>query len=162
MRTLVMIAGVAAMLFAAAPAALAVTPEPVSFNISVALAGNLQASTTTGAFTASGAISDTGTESGDGRFAGLGHLKTGDPNSIHSSLWLTGANGAIELDLVGQFGQLPAPLAWGDGTWVIADATGSYAGMHGRGSWTAVADFRNAIAHIGPPLVTFTLAGDLN
>jgi hypothetical protein len=75
---------------------------------------------------------------------------------------LRGSDGTITLDLVGQFGPLPAPIATGNGRWVIADATGGYASLEGRGSWTAVADFRDAIAHIGPPRVTFTMTGSVN
>ena len=75
---------------------------------------------------------------------------------------LRGSDGTITLDLVGQFGQLPAPTATGNGRWVISDATGGYASLEGRGSWTAVADFRDAIAHIGPPRVTFAMTGSVN
>ena len=106
-----------------------------------------------------GVINDAGSESGYGRFAGQGHLKTGEPNSLHSEMTFVGANGTIELNLSGLFGRLPAPLADGSGSWVISNGTGAYADLHGQGSWTATADFRAAIAGIGPPRVAFTLIG---
>jgi hypothetical protein len=150
------------LLLAAAPATLAATPGAVEIDISLALSGNLQASTTRGSFTADGALADSGMESGSGWFAGLGHLKTGEPNSLHAVMTLSGSQGTISLDLVGTFGRLPAPLAWGDGRWVITDGSGAYAGIHGRGSWSATADFRAAIAGQGPPRVTFELEGAVN
>ena len=61
-------------------------------------------------------------------------LRTGDPNALHSTMLLTGSDGTITLDLVGQFGQLPAPIATGDGRWIVADATGDYASLQGRGT----------------------------
>jgi hypothetical protein len=152
---------VLAAVAAAAPTA-AATPGAVSIEVNLVLSGNLQASTTLGTFSASGAIVDAGTEAGAGRFSGLGHLKTGEPNSIHSTVTLAGVQGTITLDLVGQFGQLPAPLAWGTGRWVITDGTGAYADLHGRGSWAAQADFRAAMAMTGPPTVTFQLDGSTN
>ena len=41
-------------------------------NISVVLSGNLEASTTTGTFVMGGSVSDAGSESGSGWFAGQG------------------------------------------------------------------------------------------
>ena len=162
MRARITIIGaVAALVLTAAPAAAAV-PESATITVSLALSGNLEASTTTGTFSTSGGIAIAGTESGDGWFAGQGHLKTGNPNSLHSTMVLTGADGTITVDLVGLFGQLPAPLAHGDGRWVVADGTGTYASLRGRGTWTAVADFRDAFAHVGPPRVTFTMTGTIN
>jgi hypothetical protein len=145
-----------------APAASADTPRAVSMVVHVALAGSLQASTTHGTFASSGAIVDAGTEAGAGRFAGLGHLKTGEPNSLHSDLVLTSPNGTISIALDGLFGTLPAPLANGDGEWRLVDATGAYTGMHARGHWSALADFRAAFAHTGPPTVSFDLEGTAN
>jgi hypothetical protein len=147
---------------AATPAAAAAGPAPVTINVSLALSGNLQASTTAGTFSITGGLTAAGTESGSGWFAGQGHLRTGDPNSLHATLLLTAPDGTITLDIVGLFGQLPAPLASGDGRWVIADGTGAYASLHGRGTWTAVADFRDAMAQVGPPRVTFTMSGTVN
>jgi hypothetical protein len=162
MRTRLLAGLLLCLLLAAAPTAWAATPDAVSIDVALTLRGNLQASTTNGTFTSSGAIADAGSESGSGWFAGLGHLKTGDPNSLHSSIHLVGAQGTITIDLVGLFGRLPAPLASGDGRWLITDATGAYAGMQGRGSWTATADFRAAMAGMGPPRVTFALDGTAN
>ena len=162
MRIHVLVAILAvASVVAAAPVA-AATPEAVSLNVHVVLSGNLEASTTVGTFSSTGAVEDIGVESGSGWFAGLGHLKTGEPNSLHSTMTLSGSGGTITINLVGQFGQLPAPLAAGAGTWVVADGTGAYAHLHGRGSWTATADFRAAIARTGPPTVDFQLTGSTN
>lgn len=163
MRARLLILGAAAIVATAvAPAAAAREPKPVIISVSLALSGNLEASTTIGTFSMSGGLTATGTESGEGWFAGQGHLRTQDPNSLHSTLRLAGADGTITLDLVGLFGQLPAPLATGNGRWVVVDGTGAYASLHGRGTWTAVADFRDAIAHVGPPRVTFTMIGTVN
>lgn len=144
------------------PAVLAAPPQTVRFDIRVALAGDLTASTTSGTFSVSGAISDAGLERGSGRFAGQGHLNTGEPNSLHGEMTLVGADGTIELYLVGAFGHLPAALADGHGNWWLGEGTGAYAGLHGRGSWTAIADFRAAIARTGPPIVTFIETGTVN
>ena len=160
MRTrLLLAASLVSLALGAAPTASAAAPAAVSIDVQLILSGNLQASTTVGSFSISGAISDAGQEAGSGRFAGLGHLKTGEPNSLHSSFRLVGGQGTIEIDLVGLFGRLPAPLASGDGTWVVTGGTGAYADLHGRGTWTAAADFRDAIAQVGPPRVAFDLEG---
>lgn len=87
---------------------------------------------------------------------------TGDHRSRLLSMTLIGADGTITLELVGLFGHLPAPLADGEGRWVVSDGTGAYADIHGRGSWTALADFRAAMAQQGPPRVTFELKGTAN
>ena len=96
---------------------------------------------------------------GHGSFAGQGHLKTGEPNVLHSEIVLRGAEGTVTISLRAIVGRLPAPLADGEGRWVISDATGAYAGMHGTGPLTLHADFRDAIAHLGPPRVTLQLEG---
>jgi hypothetical protein len=160
-RRLPFAAALAAALVAA-PAASASSPEAVRLEVSVILAGNLSASTTVGTFSASGAITDAGTEHGAGRFAGEGHLRTGEPNSLHSTMTLVGADGTITIDLVGLFGRLPAPLASGDGRWVVQEGTGAYAELHARGSWAATADFREAFALTGPPRVYFVFQGTEN
>ena len=151
------IAAAAALLAAVLPAS-AAPPEDVSFVVTVTLAGDLTASTTSGTFSMTGAITDSGSESGDGRFAGLGHLKTGEPNSLHSEMTLVGSEGTIELRLVGLYGQLPAPSATGEGRWVVVGGTGAYADLHGEGSWTAVAAFSPG----GPPVVVFTATCQVN
>ena len=157
----VAIASAAMFSFTTAPGT-AEPPTPLTMVVHVALAGNLQASTTHGGFQANGGISDAGTESGAGRFAGEGHLKTGDPNSLHATMTLTGSAGTVDIQLTGLFGQLPAPTADGWGEWVVTGGSGAYADLHARGSWTATADFTAAIAKTGPPRVTFTLSGSAN
>jgi hypothetical protein len=154
-------ASVLAALIAAGPAS-AVTPAAISIDVNVVLSGDLKASTTRGSFSATGAVVAAGTESGSGRFAGLGHLRTGEPNSLHATMTLAGADGTLQLHLVGLFGHLPAPLADGDGRWVISGGTGAYAELHGRGTWSAEADFRDAMAMTGPPRVAFELTGFVN
>jgi len=151
------IAAAAALLAGAVPAS-AAPPEDVSFVVTVTLAGDLTASTTSGTFTMTGAIVDSGSESGEGRFAGLGHLKTGEPNSLHSEMTLAGQDGTIELQLVGLYGQLPAPSATGEGRWIVIGGTGAYEDLHGEGSWTAVATFGAG----GPPVVVFTATGQVH
>jgi len=155
----------AAMVLAAVTATMpvaAATPSEVSIEVNLVLAGNLTASTTSGTFEATGGVVDAGSESGSGWFAGQGHLRTGEPNSLHSTMTLVGIDGRLTLELVGVFGRLPAPLARGDGQWMISGGTGAYASLHGRGSWIAQADFRDALAGIGPPRVAFTLTGTVN
>ena len=90
---------------------------------------------------------------GDYRSAGLGHLKSGDPNSIHSEQTLAGANGTISLRIDGIYGPFVNGIAKGYGRWVIVGATGGYEGLHGEGSWTATADFTAAFLGLGPPVV---------
>jgi hypothetical protein len=150
------------LLAAAAPAVLAASPEAVQFDVHVILSGNLAASTTSGFFVASGAVTDAGTEAGAGWFAGEGHLKTGEPNSLHTYVTLTGSDGTVTIDLRGLFGQLPAPTATGSGVWVVSAGTGAYADLHARGTWTGFADFRAAIAQLGPPTVDLALEGMAN
>jgi hypothetical protein len=162
MNRFLAMAALVVLALSAAPAALAGSPDAVRIDVNVVLAGNLSASTTVGGFTLGGSLSGGGSEAGTGWFAGEGHLKTGDPNSLHSDMTLTSADGTITVSLEGLFGTLPAPLAEGSGHWVISDSTGAYSGLHGRGSWTAAADFRAAIAHTGPPRVTFALDGTSN
>jgi len=137
-------------------------PAPLTMVVHVALAGNLQASTTHGGFQASVGVSDTGSEAGAGWFAGLGHLRTGEPNSLHATMTLVGTNGTIDVQLTGLFGTLPAATATGSGEWVVTGGSDVYADLHARGSWTATADFTAAMAGTGPPRVTFTLAGTAN
>jgi hypothetical protein len=152
----------AALLPAAGGFAVAAAPSPVTMTVHVALAGNLEASTTQGTFELQGAITDAGSESGAGRFAGQGHLRTGQPNSLHSTMTLTGAAGTIDVRLTGLFGHLPAPTATGWGQWLVTGGTGAYASLQARGKWTATADFTAAIAKTGPPTVSFTLSGSAN
>jgi hypothetical protein len=162
MNRLLAILALLALTLSAAPAAFAGAASTVRIDVDVVLAGNLSTSTTTGTFALGGALSDSGGEAGTGSFAGEGHLKTGEPNSLHSEMTLTGADGTITLALTGLFGTLPAPLADGSGRWVITGGSGAFADLHGRGSWTATADFRAAMAHTGPPRVAFDLAGTVN
>lgn len=145
-----------------APAVVAAGPADVRIDVAVALSGNLSSSTTHGTFTISGAIADSGTETGSGWFAGQGHLKTGEPNSLHGEMTLVGGQGTISIELNGLFGHLPAAIATGEGRWRISGGTGAYEGLHGQGSWTATADFRAAIAGMGPPRVTFVDFGQVN
>jgi hypothetical protein len=144
------------------PTAAAAGPANVRIDVAVALSGNLSSSTTRGTFTISGAIADSGTETGSGWFSGQGHLKTGQPNALHGEMTLVGGRGTISIELDGLFGHLPAALAQGEGNWRISGGTGAYADLHGQGSWTATADFRAAIAGMGPPRVTFVDLGEVN
>lgn len=160
MKRLVLASAALAAIVVAAPAA-AASRAPVAFDLRIVLIGDLTQSVTTGTFSASGSIADSGTESGVGWFAGQGHLKTGEPNVLHSEVVLRGANGSVTLALNGIVGLLPAPLVDGDGRWVVSDASGAYAGLHGTGTFTLAADFRDAIAHIGPPRVHLQLEGQL-
>lgn len=161
MKRLAMILALGALILSVAAPVSAATPQGVEFDVSVALHGDLTSSTSAGTFAASGAIVANGSEAGEGRFAGQGHLKTGDPNSLHASMTLVDGQGSISIALVGQFGQLPAPMATGEGHWWITAGTGAYAGIAGEGSWTAVADFRAAIAGSGPPVVSFADIGQV-
>jgi hypothetical protein len=136
------------------------TGGTVTFDSVVHLAGNLSASTTTGTFAVAGARTDSGTESGSGYFSG-GATTTG-PNVLHATQTFTGAHGTVTLSLVGDFGPLPAQTAEGTGTWRVTSGTGAYAHEHAVGRWNAVADFTAAMAHTGPPTVTFVLAGVSN
>lgn len=162
MKRVFMILAIGALALSIAPAVAAREPADLSIAVHAALIGNLRASTTVGTFTISGAIAASGVESGYGRFVGEGHLKTGDPNSLHSELDLTSPDGSITITLRGLVGQLPAAVASGAGTWLISEATGSYAGLHGQGSFTMTADFRSAIAHTGPPTVALALVGTVH
>ena len=162
MKRVFMSLAIGALALSLAPAVAAAPPSEVRITVHAALIGNLTASTTRGTFTIAGAIVTSGVELGDGRFAGLGHLKTGDPNSLHSNLGLTSPEGTISISLRGLVGQLPAPIASGAGTWVVSGATGAYTGIHGQGSFTMTADFRAAFAHIGPPVVALELVGQVH
>jgi hypothetical protein len=131
----------------------------VAIDAVVHLAGSLAASTTQGSFAVAGIATDAGTESGSGYFEGT--PTAAGPNALHADQTFTGAHGAISIHLDGEFGGLPAQTAAGTGSWQVTSSTGDYAGMTGRGAWNAVADFTAAVAHSGPPTVTFVFTGNL-
>ena len=145
--------GFAVALCVAPQVAAAAPPQSVTITTTFIGAGDLSSGTTSGTFCATGAFVACGTLNGDYRFAGLGHLKTGDPNSIHSDQTLVGANGTISLSIDGLYGPFVNGVTTGSGRWVIVGATGTYEGLHGEGSWTATADFTAAFLGLGPPVV---------
>ena len=131
MKRILMVIGFTLVLCAAAQPAAAAQPRDVTINSTFIGIGDLSAGTTVGTFCASGAIADCGTLSGDYRFAGLGHLKTGDPNSIHSDQTLTGSKGTISLAIVGLYGAFVNGVTTGSGRWVVVGGTGAYEGLRG-------------------------------
>ncbi|MFL5957099.1 MAG: hypothetical protein ACJ756_06585 [Solirubrobacterales bacterium] len=153
MKQILLTIGFVAALCTAAQTAAATPPQDITITATFNGAGDLSAGTTTGTFQATGGITDGGALAGDYRFAGLGHLKTGTPNSIHSDQTLTGANGTISLSIEGLYGPFVNGVTRGAGHWVIVGGTGSYERLHGKGSWTATADFTAAFLGLGPPVV---------
>jgi hypothetical protein len=145
--------GLAVAMCVVAQAASAAPPQNVTVSSTFIGVGDLSSGTTSGTFCVTGAIVDCGTLSGDYRFSGLGHLKTGDPNAIHSDQTLTGRNGAISLGIDGLYGPFVNAVTTGSGRWVIVGGTGAYSGLRGEGTWTATADFTAAFLGIGPPVV---------
>lgn len=143
----------AAALGAAAHPAGAARPADVTVDSTFVGIGDLMSGRTIGTFCISGAITDCGTLTGDYRFAGFGHLKNGDPNSIHSDQTLVGTNGTITIALVGLYGPFVNGVTAGSGHWVVTGGSGAYANLHGEGSWSATADFTAAFAGVGPPVV---------
>jgi hypothetical protein len=146
---------------AALPAA-AAPPQDVTISSTFVAVGDLTAGTTTGTFSISGAITDGGALTGDYRFAGLGHLKTGSPNAIDADQTLAGEQGAISIAIVGLYGPFVDGVTTGEGRWVIVGGTGAYEDLNGEGTWTATADFRAAFAGAGPPVVVHTDTGQVH
>ena len=162
MKRILTLFGLAAALAVAAQPAAATPPEGITINSTFIATGDLTAGATTGTFCISGAVSDCGTLSGDYRFAGLGHLKTGDPNSIHADQTLAGRNGTITIALGGLYGPFVDGVTTGSGRWGVVAGSGAYAGLHGEGSWSATADFTAAFAGVGPPVVVHVDIGQVH
>ncbi len=153
MKKILFAIGVAVTLGIAAQTAAATLPQDVTINSTFIGVGDLSSGTTAGTFCVTGAITDCGTLRGGYSFAGLGHLKTGDPNAIHSDQTLTGRSGTISLSIDGVYGLFVNGVTTGSGRWVMVGGTGAYEGLHGEGSWTASADFTAAFLGQGPPVV---------
>lgn len=136
-----------------AQTAAATSPQDVRITSTFIGAGDLSSGTTAGTFCATGAITDCGMLEGVYTFAGLGHLKTGNPNSIQSDQTLTGGAGTISLRIDGIYGAFVNGITTGSGRWVIVGGTGAYQDLHGQGWWTASADFTAAFLGLGPPVV---------
>jgi opacity protein-like surface antigen len=153
MKKILATLGAAVALCAAAQTAGATPPQAVTITSTFIGVGDLSAGTTAGGFCVAGAIADCGTLAGDYAFSGLGHLKTGDPNAIHSDQTLTGRDGTIKLSIDGLYGPFVDSVTTGSGRWVIVGGTGAYTRLHGDGSWTATADFTAAFLGQGPPVV---------
>ena len=151
-RILVTFAFAVALCIAAQTAG-ATPPQDIRIASAFIGVGDLSSGTTTGTFCVTGTITDCGALEGDYDFAGLGHLKTGDPNSIHSDQTLTGSAGTISLNINGLYGPFVNGVTEGSGRWVIVGGTGDYQGLHGEGSWTATAVFTAAFLGLGPPVV---------
>src|SRR5436309_478707 len=162
MKRILTLTGLALALGAAALPAAAAPPQDVTINSTFVAVGDLTEGTTTGTFSISGAISDSGALTGDYRFAGLGHLETGAPNSIHADQTLAGEQGTISIAIVGLYGPFVDGVKTGEGRWVIVGGSGAYEDLHGEGSWTASADFRAAFAGTGPPVVVHTDTGQVH
>lgn len=84
----------------------------------------------TGTFTASGAISDSGSEQAEIMFAAFGRAP--DLESNHAIHTFTGSEGSITVRM--QALHDPAEIPVIDGSWTIVAATGAYAGLHGTGT----------------------------
>jgi hypothetical protein len=162
MKRILIAFALAVALCIGAQTAAATPPQDVTIGSTFIGVGDLSSGTTSGTFCAAGAISDCGTLVGDYRFAGLGHLKTGDPNSIHSDQTLTGRNGTISLSIEGLYGPFVDGVTTGAGRWVVVGGTGAYEGLHGEGSWTATADFTAAFLGLGPPVVQHLDTGQVH
>jgi hypothetical protein len=134
----------------------------VTISATFVAVGDLTAGTTTGTFSISGAITDGGALTGDYRFAGLAHLKTGSPNAIDADQTLAGEQGTISIAIVGLYGPFVDGVTTGEGRWVIVGGTGVYEDLRGEGSWIASADFRAAFAGTGPPVVVHTDTGQVH
>lgn len=84
-----------------------------------------------GTFTSSGAVNDAGDESTVVTFSGI---YAPDLSSTHGVTTLTGADGTITLRWQALHHPFEDPSF--SGSWVLADATGAYAGLHGSGTVT--------------------------
>jgi hypothetical protein len=162
MKKIVLVLGLTVILGITAQTAAATPPQDITIDSTFIGVGDLSAGTTAGTFCATGAITACGTLKGDYTFAGLGHLTTGDPNSIHSDQMLVAPDGTISLSIVGLYGPFVNGVTTGSGRWVIAGGTGAYRNLHGQGAWTATADFTAAFLGIGPPVVQHLDAGTVH
>jgi hypothetical protein len=140
----------------------------------------------TGCFVITGAIDDrggvlvrdaagnaVGCSSADGirgtaEFDGLGHLKTGAPSVLQATHTMYGRHGSIEIAFEGKYqpvqsigGRLISVSGPG-GAWQISGGTGAYTSLQGTGTATAVGDFTDAFAGVGPVTVVHTETGDVH
>jgi hypothetical protein len=104
---------------------------------------------------------------GNARFDGQGHLKTGDPNVVQATHRMFGRHGEIDIKFEGKYGPITPVgsrlLAFADqGHWQITCGTGAYAGIQGQGTATAVADFTDALAGVGPVTVDHVDTGEVH
>jgi hypothetical protein len=105
---------------------------------------------------------------GSAAFDGLGHLKSGGPNVLQASHRMFGSKGTFDIQFEGKYqpirlvgGRFVATTGPG-GAWQITGGTGAYDGLQGTGTATAVADFTDAFAGIGPITIVHPEIGDVH
>lgn len=99
--------------------------------------------TAAGTFSVAGALSDTGTLGGTFVLTPT----VGDQGILEGDQTIVGASGSITTHYKGttQIVPIPGGRAFGEGRFVITDATGSYSGLEGKGTFAVVADFTNFV-----------------
>lgn len=85
--------------------------------------------TTTGSFVSTGAIEAAGTETTDLMFTGV---FAPDSDVVHGVATFTGTDGTFTLTWQAVHRPFENPVF--GGSWVLSDATGAYAGLHGSGT----------------------------
>ena len=99
--------------------------------------------TAAGTFSVAGALSDTGTLGGTFVLTPT----VGDEAILEGDQTIVGASGSITTHYKGttQIVPIPGGRAFGEGRFVITEATGSYSGLEGKGTFAVVADFTNFV-----------------
>jgi hypothetical protein len=145
-RVLVLLAAFAALQVTAAGSASATRPEAITLATS-----RFQGSP--GVFTASGAISDTGSFT----TRSVVFSAIGAPTFliVHAVYEFTGTAGTfvVRTEIIETLTADPYVLI-GHGTWVVEDGTGAYANLHARGEVTSLVD-----DHFDPGLFLRTYTG---
>ena len=139
-----LIAVLSAASLALAPPSSASTSQAVTITSQI----DLNTDPPTGTWTATGAITDSGTLTESVPiFVGNGQL--------HIERVLTGQHGTITVRIQSTVTGVVDDTATFTGYWVVVSGTGAYADLHGHGLRTATVDLNTAI-------VTETLTGDVH
>ena len=138
MRRVLLVVCLALLALPVASAAAASAPTPVTIQTQKPFGP------APGTFSATGAISDSGS------FANVGRVVSAIPAPTfvinHLAQRFEGALGSFTLRAQIKETVTADPLVLtGDGTWVVVDGTGAYATMHGTGTVTGTADEQTGV-----------------
>jgi hypothetical protein len=109
-------------------------PQPITIHIQKPVGAG-----TTGAFQASGALTDSGTVVNNDFDRHVAAYPTNETLEISATLFGSGGNLTVQMEIrVTQSGE--PGIEYEDGRWQLVAGTGAYAGLQGEGDETAVVD----------------------